>query len=31
MLKGRESVAGRDFLLIDVRRNDHEVRPPRMT
>ncbi len=26
MLKAGEEVAGKDFVLVDVRRNDHEVR-----
>lgn len=26
MMKAGDSVAGRDFVLIDLRRNDHEVR-----
>lgn len=29
MLKQGKSVVGKDFILIDLRRNDHEVRIPR--
>lgn len=28
MIKGSNRVAGRDFVLVDLRRNDHEVRSP---
>lgn len=28
MLKSTESAVGRDLLLVDLRRNDHEVRLP---